>query len=70
MILPKISILVLVFTIVIIPCMYNGAIAQDTFRDRNFFQTDTNPSLLILLLSLLVEERYSEFYLIKLRTRF
>ena len=45
MILTKISILVLVFIVLIVPCMINGTNAQDTFRDRNFLQTQSNPTI-------------------------
>src|ERR687892_500761 len=41
----KISIIVLVFAIVIVPCMYHETNAQQTFRDRNFLQTESNPSI-------------------------
>lgn len=45
MILIKISIIVLVFAIIIVPCMYHETNAQQTFRDRNFLQTETNLSI-------------------------
>lgn len=41
----KISIIVFVFSLVMVPCMYNDINAQQTFRDRNFFQTERNPSI-------------------------
>ena len=42
----KISITVFVLTaIVIVPCFYNGANAQQAFRDRNFLQTESEPSV-------------------------
>ena len=31
--------------IVIVPCFFNGANAQQAFRDRNFLQTDSKPSV-------------------------
>lgn len=45
MTLTKIPILVLVFTSAIIPCVYDEINAQQTFRDRNFLQTESNPSI-------------------------
>lgn len=45
MTLIKISILVLVFTSAIVPCVYDETNAQQTFRDRNFLHTETNPSI-------------------------
>lgn len=42
----KISIIVFVLSaIVIVPCFYNGANAQQAFRDRNFLQTESKPSV-------------------------
>jgi aldose sugar dehydrogenase len=42
----KISITVFVLTaIVIVSCFYNGANAQQAFRDRNFLQTESKPSV-------------------------
>ncbi|HYY86169.1 MAG TPA: PQQ-dependent sugar dehydrogenase [Nitrososphaeraceae archaeon] len=35
----------LVFIVLIVPCMINGTNAQDTFRDRNFLQTQSNPTI-------------------------
>lgn len=43
--LTKIFILVLVFTSAIIPYVYDETNAQQTFRDRNFLQTESNPSI-------------------------
>lgn len=45
MTLTKIFILVLVFTSAIIPYVYDETNAQQTFRDRNFLQTESNPSI-------------------------
>ena len=45
MILIIISIIVLVFSIIIVPCIHHETNAQQTFRDRNFLQTETNPSI-------------------------
>jgi len=45
MILTRISIWVLVFIVIIVPCMINGTNAQGTFRDRNFLQTQSNPTI-------------------------
>lgn len=45
MILAKISIIVLGAAIIIVPCIINGINAQQTFRDRNFLQTESNPSV-------------------------
>ena len=41
----KISIIVFIFTLVTVPCMYNDINAQQDFRDRNFLQTERNPSI-------------------------
>jgi aldose sugar dehydrogenase len=41
----KISIIVFVFTLVVVPCMHTDINAQQTFRDRNFLQTERNPSI-------------------------
>ena len=41
----KISTIVFVFTLVTVPCMYNDINAQQDFRDRNFLQTERNPSI-------------------------
>ena len=43
--LTKIFILVLVFTSAIIPYVYDETNDQQTFRDRNFLQTESNPSI-------------------------
>lgn len=45
MILAKISIIVLGAAIIIVPCIINEINAQQTFRDRNFLQTESNPSV-------------------------
>jgi glucose/arabinose dehydrogenase len=44
-ILAKISIIVLGAAIIIVPCTINEINAQQTFRDRNFLQTESNPSV-------------------------
>ena len=42
----KISVTVFVLSaIVIVPCLYNGANAQQAFRERNFLQSESNPSV-------------------------
>jgi aldose sugar dehydrogenase len=43
--LTKIFILVLVFTSAIVPCLSNETYAQQTFRDRNFLRTESNPTI-------------------------
>lgn len=45
MILAKISIILLGAAIIIVPCIINEINAQQTFRDRNFLQTESNPSV-------------------------
>jgi len=45
MFLAKISIIVLGAAIIIVPCIINEINAQQTFRDRNFLQTESNPSV-------------------------
>lgn len=46
MIKTKISITVFALSaIVIVPCFYNGGNAQQAFRDRNFLQTESRPSV-------------------------
>ncbi len=46
LIISKISITVFVLSaIVIVPCFYNEANAQQVFRDRNFLQTESKPSV-------------------------
>jgi aldose sugar dehydrogenase len=42
----KIILKVFVFSVIIVvPCFYNEAIAQQAFRDRNFLQTQSEPSV-------------------------
>ena len=46
LIITRISITAFVLcTIVIVPCFYNEANAQQAFRDRNFLQTESKPSV-------------------------
>ena len=45
MILTNISIIVLVSAIIIVPCLITQVNAQQTFRDRNFLQTEGNPTI-------------------------
>lgn len=45
MLVTKFSIIALVSALIIVPCIINEINAQQTFRNRNFLQTERNPSL-------------------------